>query len=73
MLNMAIEMFKTMAKLVVFETKTTSLSFDITPEDVKKYFSNIDYSEEQEKFISKLTGLSIEYLKQTNVDYYIDE
>ncbi len=62
-----------MAKLVVFETKTSSFSYDVTPEDIKKYFSEIDYSEEQEQFISELTGLPIEYIQQSNVDYYIDE
>lgn len=60
-------------KLVIFENRTQSESFDITQAQVKQILGVVDYTPEQYKILSEITGLSESYFMNDYVDYYIDD
>lgn len=62
-----------MAKLVIFKNRLCSDTFDLTTEQVQTYFKLIDYTEEQYAFLSKVTGIPIEYFRIDSIDYYIED
>lgn len=59
-------------QLLVFENHLKSQTFDITEDQKKRILSLVDYTHEQYEVLSKITGLSVEYLAQDNVDYCVE-
>lgn len=60
------------AVLLVFEKHLRSYTFDITEDQRKRILSLVDYTPEQHKVLSEITGLSKEYFSQEDVDYCIE-
>lgn len=60
------------AVLLVFEKHLRSYTFDITEDQRKQILSLVDYTPEQYKVLSEITGLSKEYFSQEDVDYCIE-
>lgn len=60
------------AVLSVFEKHLRSYTFDITEDQRKRILSLVDYTPEQYKVLSEITGLSKEYFSQEDVDYCIE-
>ncbi len=60
------------AVLLVFEKHLRSYTFDITEDQRKRILSLVDYTPEQYKVLSEITGLSKEYFSQEDVDYCIE-
>lgn len=60
------------AVLLVFEKHLRSYTFDITEDQRKRILSLVNYTPEQYKVLSEITGLSKEYFSQEDVDYCIE-
>lgn len=60
------------AVLLVLEKHLRSYTFDITEDQRKRILSLVDYTPEQYKVLSEITGLSKEYFSQEDVDYCIE-
>lgn len=60
------------ALLLVFEKHLRSYTFDITNEQSKHILSLVDYTPEQYKVLSEITGLSEAYFAQDDVDYCVE-
>lgn len=60
------------AVLLVFEKHLCSYTFDITEQQKDKILSLVDYTPEQYKALSEITGLDEAYFAQDNVDYRVE-
>lgn len=60
------------AVLLVFEKHLRSYSFDITEKQKNKILSLVDYTPEQYKVLSEITGLGEAYFAQDDVDYCVE-
>lgn len=60
------------AVLLVFEKHLRSYTFDITEQHKDKILSLVDYTPEQYKALSEITGLDETYFAQDDVDYCVE-
>lgn len=59
-------------KLSITEKRSNSYTFDITDEQKKQILSLTDYTPEQYKLLSEITGLNENYFANDDVDYWIE-
>lgn len=60
------------ALLLIFEKHLRSYTFDITKEQKDNILSLVDYTSEQYKVLSEITGLPEKYFMQDDVDYWVE-
>lgn len=60
------------AVLLVFEKHLRSYTFGITEQQKDKILSLVDYTPEQYKALSEITGLDEAYFAQDDVDYCVE-
>lgn len=60
------------AVLLVFKNHFCAYTLYITEDQRKRILSLVDYTPEQYKVLSEITGLSKEYFSQEDVDYCIE-